>query len=110
MKESDVQTQIRLALSDICVLVRTNAGVAWQGDKQGNILINIRPVKLAFKGFPDLAGYRRSDGRAVYIECKRTRGGKRSPEQIKFIELALKSGCLAGFASTVEEARRIVEG
>ena len=107
--EADVQTQIRLALADTCVLTRTPAGLYWQGKRNGNTLTNIRPVKVTATGWPDLTGFRRSDGKAVYIECKRPSGGRRSEQQKKFIALAQASGCLAGFARSVDEARKIVE-
>ena len=109
MKETDVQTQIRLALADTCVLTRTPAGLYWQGTRKGDALINIRPVKVTVPGWPDLTGYRRSDGRAVFIECKRPKNAKQSEQQKKFIELAKQAGCLAGFARSVDEARKIVE-
>lgn len=107
--ENRITDEIRLALSETCVLARSPAGLFYQGKRTREGLANIRPVKVLVKGWPDLTGYRRSDGKAVFIEVK-TPDGKKRPEQIRFIELAKKAGCLAGFARSVEDARRIVDG
>lgn len=108
MTEAEVQTRIRLALSKSCVLARTPAGLYWQGTRQGDKLVNIRPVKVTVEGWPDLTGFRRSDGKFIAIEVKRSDGGRKSEQQKRFIELAQEAGCLAGFASSVEEALEIV--
>jgi len=59
------------------------------------------------KGFSDLFGHRKSDGRAFYIECK-TAIGKPRPEQKIFLEQMRRTGALAGVAHTVEEALEII--
>lgn len=59
------------------------------------------------KGSSDLILCRRGDGRFGAIEVKAA-GGRRSEEQERFIELVQSFGGLAGFAETVEEARRII--
>lgn len=61
------------------------------------------------KGFPDLAGYRRSDGRAVYIECK-VAPNKPTEEQLKFIKKAQDSGCIAAVCYSVDEAKSVILG
>lgn len=58
-------------------------------------------------GFPDLAGYRKSDGKAVYIECK-VKPNKPTEKQLAFIKAAQESGCLAGICYTPEDAMRLV--
>lgn len=63
---------------------------------------------MAVKGHPDLAGYRRSDGRAVYIEVK-TETGRATKEQLQFIKKAREAGCLAGIARNEEEAISIIK-
>lgn len=57
-------------------------------------------------GFPDIAGYSRSGGRAVYIECK-VAPNKPTDKQIAFIEKAKAAGCLAGVCYSVEDAKRL---
>lgn len=58
-------------------------------------------------GYPDLSGYRRSDGRAVYIECK-VRPNKPTAKQLEFIERARAQGCLAGVCYSPEEALSLI--
>lgn len=101
MSEHELQNEIRLALSDSCVLFRINVGGAYTED--GRWFSSGVP-----KGYSDLSGVRRSDGRAVFIEVK-TPTGRIRPEQRDFIEAMQKCGALAGFARSVEEAKRIVE-
>lgn len=60
-------------------------------------------------GFPDIAGYRRSDGRAVYIEAK-VAPNKPTDKQEKFIEKATAAGCLAGVCYSAEEALAVILG
>lgn len=60
-------------------------------------------------GFPDIAGYRRSDGRAVYIEAK-VAPNKPTDKQMKFIEKAKAAGCLAGVCYSAEEALAVILG
>lgn len=101
MSEHELQNEIRLALSDSCVLFRINVGGAYTED--GRWFSSGVP-----KGYSDLSGVRRLDGRAVFIEVK-TPTGRIRPEQRDFIEAMQKCGALAGFARSVEEAKRIVE-
>lgn len=102
MSEHELQNEIRLALSDSCVLFRINVGGAYTED--GRWFSSGVP-----KGYSDLSGVRRSDGRAVFIEVK-TPTGRIRPEQRDFIVAMQKCGALAGFARSIEEAKRIVEG
>lgn len=60
------------------------------------------------KGFPDLCGYHRTSGRAVYIECKMPYN-KPSEEQLKFIEDAKSAGAIAAVCYSVEEAVELVK-
>nr|DAG17403.1 MAG TPA: Nuclease [Caudoviricetes sp.] len=101
LNEHELQNEIRLALSDSCVLFRINVGGAYTED--GRWFSSGVP-----KGYSDLSGVRRSDGRAVFIEVK-TPTGRIRPEQRDFIEAMQKCGALAGFARSIEEAKRIVE-
>ena len=60
-------------------------------------------------GFPDLAGYRRSDGKAVYIEVK-VAPNKPTDKQLAFLAKARIAGCMAGVAYSVEDAVNIILG
>lgn len=89
-----------MALSDSCVIFRINVGGAYTED--GRFFSTGVP-----KGFSDLFGLRKSDGRAVFIEVKRP-GGKVRPDQSTFLDAMRRQGALAGVAHSVEEALDIV--
>lgn len=61
------------------------------------------------KGYPDISGNRRSDGAAIYIECK-VKPNKPTPEQAEFIRQRREEGCLSGVCYSVEEALAIIRG
>lgn len=100
MREHDVQNSIRTGVSDIAVLFRANVGKGKTVD--GRYFDTGLP-----KGFSDLFGFRKEDGRAVFIEVK-TETGRASPEQINFIRKMQLYGALAGIARSVEDARNII--
>lgn len=60
-------------------------------------------------GFPDLAGYRRSDGKAVYIEVK-VAPNKPTDKQLAFLARARSAGCMTGVAYSAEDAVNIILG
>lgn len=98
-EETEIQNRIRLECSDIAVLFRINV---YEGKTASG-----QYIKSAVKGYSDLSGYRKSDGRAVFLEVKRP-GGAVRPEQENFIRVARENHCLAGFARSVEDARKII--
>lgn len=110
--EHIIQSKIRLALAPHALIFRTNAGEFWQGkrvfSKEFNqpVLINLKKVEGLPKGFSDLCGCRRSDGRAVFIECK-TSTGRVRPEQEQFLAAMQEAHALAGVARSVEDALMI---
>jgi hypothetical protein len=100
MKEIDIQNQIRIALSDIAVTFRANVGVFFTRDG--------RPVSTGLpKGFSDLFGFRKSDGRAFFLEIKNEKG-KLSKDQETFLEAMKRLGAISGVARSPDEAIRIV--
>jgi hypothetical protein len=101
MREIDIQNQIRIALSDIAVTFRANVGVFFTKDG--------RPIRSGLpKGFSDLFGFRKSDGRAFFLEIK-TDTGKLSRDQETFLESMTLLGAIAGVARNPDEALRIVQ-
>ena len=102
MTETDIMNEIRLALNPFGITFRGNVGKIRMQD--GRIFDTGLP-----KGFSDLFGFRRSDGRVYFIEVK-TENGRIRPEQIHFIESMKKNGALAGIARSPEEAIEIVKG
>ena len=101
MKETDIQNTIRNGVNDIAVLFRINVGSFKVGDR---IISTGVP-----KGFPDLFGFRRKDGKAVFLEIK-TPTGKLRTEQKVFKEALKKQNVIYGVARSLEEARKIIGG
>jgi hypothetical protein len=111
MREAEIQAEILIAATqDGHRVFRRNAGKCWLGvvvSRIGDILTLKHPrmVELGIEGTPDLQGHSRT-GRAIYIEVKAPKGPRRQ-QQEQFIAMAQDMGCLAGFATSVEEARAI---
>jgi len=59
------------------------------------------------KGYTDISGHRRGDGRAVYIEAKLDYNDA-SEKQIEFINEAKRDGAIAGVCRNADEALRLV--
>lgn len=102
MTETDIQTAIRIELSKRgCFVQRTNSATLYTKD--------CRPVRIGIPGQSDLCGHRPGDGRAFYIEVKRS-GEKPRENQERFLQQMRDTGALAGAAHSVEEAVGIVFG
>lgn len=101
-EEHRIQNEIRLALADICVMFRINVGKGYTPD--GRYFDTGVP-----KGFSDLFGVRKADGRAVFIEVK-TPKGRPTNQQKSFLETMRKSGAIAGVCRSSEEAVQLVTG
>ncbi len=100
MTEHDIQNDIRNNTTDIAVIFRANVG--------SGITYDGRHFDTGLpKGFSDLFGFRKSDGRAVFIEVKSPTGRAR-PEQLNFIQKMQSYGALAGIARSAEDARKII--
>lgn len=100
--EKAIQNEILLALSQNgCKVFRTNAGEIKTVDG--------RVVKLLPKGFPDLMGYRMSDGKFLAIEVKNEKGQLRKEQKV-FAKLFKQSPVLYGVARSPEEALEIIKG
>ena len=61
------------------------------------------------KGFSDLFGFRKSDGKAVFIEVK-TKTGRASKEQLNFITIMKQHGAIAGICRSTDEALELIGG
>lgn len=101
-QEHAIQNEIRLALGSSCQLFRMNVGAAYT--LNGNYFKTGVP-----KGFSDLFGFRKSDGKAVFIEVK-TKSGRLSREQENFIKSMKKNGAIAGVCRSAEDALRLING
>lgn len=100
MTEEIIQSSIRVALSGYAVLFRVNVG-KWK-TIDGRWVSTGVPV-----GFSDLCGFRKSDGKALFIEVKKP-GGRIAPAQRHFIDTMKSSGALSGIAYSVEDALEII--
>lgn len=100
MTEHDIQNQIRTALSPYCEIFRIN--VARGYTKDGRFISSGVPA-----GFSDLFGVRKSDGKAVFIEVKTTKG-KPTEKQVQFLDMVQRAGAIAGICRSVEEALALV--
>lgn len=101
VKEQIIQDQIRVALSNTGVTVfRINVGSVRLPD--GRWFQTGVPA-----GFPDLVGFRHSDGKIFFIEVKNEKGRPR-PDQIQFHEFLQKYGVIHGIARSPEQAVEIV--
>jgi len=102
MKESDIQNSIRLALNPYAIVFRANVGKVRMAD--GRFFDTGLP-----KGFCDLFGFRKSDGRIFFIEVKNEKGKLRDVQE-HFIDTMRKSGAIAGVARSDQEAIDLVNG
>ena len=101
-EEHRIQNQIRVALTRYAVIFRANVGTGYT--KDGRYFNTGLPV-----GFSDLFGFRKSDGKAVFIEVK-TATGRVSEKQKHFIKAMREHGAIAGVARSVDDAIKIVLG
>lgn len=101
-EEHKIQNEIRIALADTCMIFRMNVGSGYTYD--GRHFDTGVP-----KGFSDLFGFRKRDGRAIFIEVK-TKTGKPTKEQVHFLETMQKSGAIAGVCRSVGDAEKLING
>lgn len=101
-EEHAIQNAIRLALAESCMIFRINVGVVKTPD--GRYFDTGVP-----KGFSDLFGFRKSDGKAVFIEVK-TKTGRVSPHQLRFIDAMRANGAIAGICRNTEDALKLING
>lgn len=101
MTEAEIQSLIQLKASEEGHrLWRTNAGSIQT--KHGGV------VKMMPKGYPDLTGFRYSDGKFVVIEVKKP-GGRLSKQQKNFLKWAITKPIIYGVARSWTEALEIIE-
>lgn len=99
-EEHKIQNMIRVALSPYAVIFRANVGKGFTFD--GRYFDTGLP-----KGFPDLFGFRKSDGKAIFIEVK-TPTGRPSKEQTNFLNAMESNGAITGICRSPADALRLV--
>lgn len=98
--EHKIQTDVMLALSKNGFTVfRSNAGKIRTESGQ--------TIMLFPRGFPDLCGFRHSDGRFFCLEIKNAKGRLR-PDQKLFAQFIKSFPVLYGVARSVDDALTIV--
>lgn len=101
--EHAIQNEIQVALSKHkCSVFRANVGKIRLPD--GRFFSTGLP-----SGFPDLFGFRWTDGKIFFIEVKNAKGRLR-PDQIVFHKMLQRHGIIHGVARSVEDALLIVDG
>lgn len=100
MREADIQSAIRLALNPYAVIFRVNSGKVRMQD--GRYFDTGVP-----NGFTDLCGFRKTDGKMIFIEVKTPKGRLRD-SQINFIKAMQGHPIIVGVARSAEEAVKIV--
>lgn len=99
--EHSIQSQIMIALSrNHCSVFRANVGKVRTPD--GRWFTTGLP-----SGYPDIHGFRWSDGKIFYIEVKNAKGKPRD-DQIRFHKMLQSHGIIHGIARSPEDALKIV--
>lgn len=102
-REQKIQNDVRVAISQHgCTIFRANVGKVKMDN--GRWFDTGLP-----KGFPDLFGYRHSDGKMFFIEMKNETGRLRE-DQKKFAKILKTVPVLYGVARSVDDALKIVGG
>lgn len=112
-EETKIQNAILLALSDSgCVVFRNETSGAWVGkilhrDSGQVTLTDARMMTFGLcVGSSDIVGMA-PDGRFLAIEVK-TKTGRPTKEQLRFIEAVRNAGGIAGIARSPEEALDLI--
>jgi len=100
MKEADIQNKIRFALNEHAVIFRVNSGKVRMAD--GRYFDTGVP-----NGFSDLCGFRKSDGKMIFIEVKNEKGKLRDVQK-QFLETVQQYDVVAGVCRSAEEAVELV--
>ena len=99
-KETTIQNRAIAACADIAFLWRFQVGKFYT--------LDARLITIGIPGFPDVVGFRKSDGKFIVLEFK-TYSGKLRPEQLNFKNnVAEKFPIIYGVPRSTEEARKII--
>ena len=114
-QETKLQNSILLALSNAgCLVWRIETAGAWVGrviHQDGSMvtLSNARMIQAGLiKGGSDIIGIDRATGRFIAIEVK-TKTGRPTHEQTRFIDNVRAAGGIAGIARSVQDALDLIE-
>ncbi|CAJ2234996.1 hypothetical protein CPR18618_PPKEINIP_00887 [Companilactobacillus paralimentarius] len=100
--EQEIQNDIRVAVSlDNCKVFRANVGSVRLPN--GKFFQTGLP-----NGYPDLHGYKISNGKIFYLEVK-TPTGRPRPDQIQFHNQLMSDHIIHGIARSPEDALKIID-
>ena len=101
--EHEIQSEIMVALSrHDCTITRTNVGKVRTADGR---IFSAGPSP----GWPDITGFRHSDGKIILIEVKNAKGKLRE-DQKRFANSVKDKPVLYGVCRSVEDALNVVKG
>ena len=101
-EEHEIQSQIMIDVSKHdCHIFRTNTGTVEM--KRGGYFRAGPP-----SGFPDLTGFKDSNGKIFFIEVKK-RTGRARDDQIQFHYMLANHGIIHGIARSPEDALKIID-
>jgi len=101
-KETIIQNKVIAGCADIAFLWRYQVGEFYT--------MNAQRITIGFEGAPDVWGFRKSDGKMIFLELK-TMTGKLRPKQKEFKEnVGDKFPVIYGVPRSLDEARRIING
>lgn len=100
-QETNLQNEAIVKCVDIAVLYNYTVGKFWSFDMS-------RLVSIGIKGIPDVFGFRKSDGKFIFLEFK-TQNGILRKEQKAFKEnIGEKYPIVYGVPRSIEDAREII--
>lgn len=106
MKTNDLTRQI-------IYLLKMSGYHAWRNNN-GAVF---DPKKRVFRknpstllGVPDILAFNKTTGKFLCVEVKGTKSDKLSKEQVEFIEIAKKAGCIAIEARNIDDVLAVVGG
>ena len=100
-KETNIQNRAIVHCSDIAYLWNYTVGKFYT--------LDARLVTVGVPGFPDVFGFRKSDGKFIVLEFK-TEKGKLREDQVQFQKSVAKNNIsiIYGVPRSVEDAKRII--
>ena len=102
MKESDIQSEIMIALGE-------HPKIAWcYVTSAGSFRVRGGYMTVGIKGMPDIMGQMRN-GKLLGIEVKKP-NEKPKPEQLEFLDMISRNGGVSGWCCDVTGAIQIIEG
>lgn len=104
MRESEIQKQIMLIVSEAGHLIFRNNSGSYKDPRSGSFI----KYGVGSPGGSDLIGIHNPSGRLIAIEVK-TKTGRASPAQLQFIDAVLQAGGIAGICRSAQDAIDLIK-